>query len=143
MSNSVNKVILIGHLGQEPQIRQLPSGSKLASLRIATGERWKDKTTNEPRERTEWHSVTVLQQASVQFAEKYLRKGDQIYVEGQLRTRKWQDQTGADRYSTEIIIDNYNGQLINLGKRNNDIEEAERDQETSSHIKIDPGDIPF
>ena len=133
----------MGNLGQEPQIKQLPSGTKLASLRIATSERWTDKTTNELRERTEWHSVTILQQATVQFVETYLRKGDQIYVEGRLRTRKWQDQTGADRYSTEILVENYSGQIISLSKGNSSIQETKSSQDARPHINIDPGDIPF
>lgn len=143
MSNSVNQVILVGRLGQEPQIKQLPSGTKLASLRVATSERWTDKTTNELRERTEWHSVTILQQATVQFAETYLRKGDQIYVEGRLRTRKWQDQTGADRYTTEILVENYSGQIISLSKGNSSFQETKSSQDARPHINIDPGDIPF
>jgi single-strand DNA-binding protein len=143
LSNSINKVILVGNLGQEPQIKQLPSGTKLASLRIATSERWTDKTTNELRERTEWHSVTILQQATVQFVETYLRKGDQIYVEGRLRTRKWQDETGADRYSTEILVENYNGQIISLSKGTSSTQETKSSQDARSHINIDLGDIPF
>lgn len=104
MSGSVNKVILIGNLGADPEVKSFQNGGRVANLRIATSESWKDKATGEKKERTEWHSVAVLSDGLVGLVERYLRKGSKIYVEGQLRTRKWQDQSGADRYSTEVVL---------------------------------------
>lgn len=101
---SVNKVILIGNLGQDPEVKSFSSGSKIANLRIATSESWKDKQTGERKERTEWHSVTLQGDGLVGVAERFLRKGSKVYIEGQLRTRKWQDQSGNDRYTTEISL---------------------------------------
>ena len=106
MAGSVNKVILIGNLGQDPEIRSFPSGGKVANLRLATSETWRDKNTGERRERTEWHSVAIYSEPLVRVAEQYLRKGAKIYVEGQLETRKWQDQSGNDRYTTEVALPN-------------------------------------
>ena len=114
MAGSINKVILVGNLGADPEIRDLPSGQKVANLRLATSEQWTDRATGEKRERTEWHSVSVFNQNAVGFAENYLRKGSKIYVEGQLQTRKWQDQTGQDKYSTEVVISTFGGQLTGL-----------------------------
>ena len=104
MARGINKVILIGHLGQDPEVRALPSGSSIANLRIATTESWKDKQSGEFKEQTEWHTV-VLFGRTAEVAAEYLKKGSQVFIEGRLRTRKWQDKTGADRYSTEIIAD--------------------------------------
>lgn len=113
MAGSVNKVILIGNLGQDPEVRSFPNGGKICNLRIATSENWKDKATGERKERTEWHSVTVQGDGLVGVAERFLCKGSKVYIEGQLRTRKWQDQNGADRYSTEISV-GMNGVLTML-----------------------------
>ena len=104
MAGSVNKVILIGNLGADPEVKTFQNGGKIANLRIATSESWKDKTTGEKKERTEWHSVTVTGDGLTGVVERYLRKGAKIYLEGQLRTRKWQDQAGTDRYTTEVVI---------------------------------------
>ena len=104
MAGSVNKVILVGNLGQDPEVRSFPSGGKVANLRIATSETWKDRNTGERKERTEWHSVVINGEGLVGVAERFLRKGSKIYVEGQLRTRKWQDQSGNDRYTTEVSL---------------------------------------
>lgn len=104
MAGSVNKVILIGNLGQDPEVKSFQNGGKIANLRIATSENWKDKQTGERKERTEWHSVTLQGDGLVGVAERFLRKGSKVYVEGQLRSRKWQDQSGNDRYSTEINV---------------------------------------
>jgi len=104
MAGSVNKVILIGNLGQDPEVKSFQNGGKICNLRIATSESWKDKATGERKERTEWHAVTITGDGLVGVAERYLRKGSKVYVEGSLRTRKWQDQSGADRYSTEINL---------------------------------------
>src|SRR5215510_9809375 len=103
MAGSVNKVILIGNLGQDPEVKSFQNGGRIANLRIATSENWKDKNTGERKERTEWHTVVLQSDGLVGVAERYLRKGSKVYIEGSLRTRKWQDQSGNDRYTTEII----------------------------------------
>jgi single-strand DNA-binding protein len=113
---SVNKVIILGHLGRDPEVRSFQNGGKVCNLRIATSESWKDKSTGERKERTEWHSVAIMSEPVARIAEQYLRKGSKVYVEGQLETRKWQDQGGADRYSTEIVLRLYNGTLTILDK---------------------------
>ena len=121
MAGSVNKVIIIGNLGRDPEVRSFPNGGKVVNLRIATSETWKDKTTGERKERTEWHSVAIFNEGLAKIAEQYLRKGSTVYIEGQLETRKWQDQSGADRYSTEVVLRPYNGSLTLLGgKRDGD-----------------------
>jgi single-strand DNA-binding protein len=104
MAGSVNKVILIGNLGQDPEVKSFQNGGRIANLRIATSEQWKDKQTGERKERTEWHSVVIQGDGLVGVAERYLRKGSKVYLEGKLQTRKWQDQSGADRYSTEVVV---------------------------------------
>ena len=104
MAGSVNKVILIGNLGQDPEVKTFQNGGRIANLRIATSENWKDKTTGERKERTEWHTVVLQSDGLVGVAERYLRKGSKVYIEGSLRTRKWQDQSGNDRYSTEVSV---------------------------------------
>ena len=114
MAGSVNKVILIGNLGRDPESRSFQNGGKVVNLRIATSENWKDKSTGDRKEKTEWHSVAIFNENIGRVAEQYLRKGSKVYIEGQLQTRKWQDQSGADRYSTEIVIQNFNGQLTLL-----------------------------
>lgn len=114
MAGSVNKVIIIGNLGKDPESRSFQNGGKVVSLRIATSEQWKDRTSGERKEKTEWHSVSIFQDGAANFAEKYLRKGSKVYVEGQLETRKWQDQQGQDRYSTEVVVRPYNGTLTSL-----------------------------
>jgi single-strand DNA-binding protein len=117
MAGSVNKVILIGNLGRDPESRSFNNGGKVCNLRIATSENWKDKQTGERKERTEWHSVAIFSEGLANVAERYLRKGSKVYIEGQLRTRKWQDQSGNDRYSTEIVIDGFNGSMTMLDGR--------------------------
>ena len=112
--SSVNKVILIGNLGADPEVRSFQNGGRIANLRIATTEQWKDKNTGEKKERTEWHSVVLSSEGLAGVAERYLRKGSKVYIEGQLRTRKWQDQSGQDRYSTEIVVGGHNGVLTML-----------------------------
>jgi single-strand DNA-binding protein len=118
MSGSVNRALIVGNLGADPEIRDLPSGQKVANLTVATNERWKDRQSGEARERTEWHSVSVFDPPSVRYAEQYLRKGAQVYVEGRVQTRKWQDQAGADRYSTEIVVNTIGGKLVGLSVSN-------------------------
>lgn len=117
MSGSVNKVILIGNLGRDPEIRTFQNGGKVANLRIATSEQWKDRNTGERREKTEWHSVAVMSEGLVNVIERYLKKGSKVYVEGQLETRKWQDQSGQDRYTTEVVLRGFNGTLQMLDGR--------------------------
>lgn len=104
MAGSVNKCILIGNLGQDPEVKSFQNGGRIANLRIATSESWKDKATGEKKDRTEWHSVVLQSDGLCSVAERYLKKGSKVYIEGQLRTRKWQDQSGADRYSTEVVV---------------------------------------
>ena len=114
MAGSVNKVILIGNLGQDPEIKSFQNGGRIANLRLATSENWKDKNTGEKKERTEWHTVVLNSDGLVGVAERYLRKGSKIYIEGQLRTRKWQDASGNDRYSTEVSVGGMGGVLTML-----------------------------
>ena len=111
MAGSVNKVILVGNLGQDPEIRTFQNGGKIANLRIATSETWKDRNTGERKERTEWHTVAIYSEPLVRVAEQYLKKGSKVYVEGQLETRKWQDQQGNDRYSTEVALRPFRSEL--------------------------------
>ncbi len=117
MAGSVNKVILVGNLGADPEVKSFQNGGKLCNLRVATSENWKDKATGEPRERTEWHSVVLRSDGLVRVAESYLRKGSKVYLEGQLQTRKWQDQQGNDRYSTEVSVGGFDGKLVMLDGR--------------------------
>ncbi|WP_424974243.1 single-stranded DNA-binding protein [Dinoroseobacter sp. S124A] len=121
MSRSVNKVILIGSLGRDPEVRTFQNGGKVCNLRIATSENWKDRNTGERKERTEWHSVAIMNDPLIRVAEQYLRKGSKVYIEGQLETRKWQDQNGNDRYSTEVVLRPYKSELTMLdGKQQSD-----------------------
>lgn len=117
MSGSVNKVILIGRLGRDPESRSFQNGGKVVNLRVATSEHWKDKQSGERKERTEWHSVAIFSEGLCRVAEQYLRKGSNVYIEGQLETRKWQDQSGADRYSTEITLRGFGSTLTMLDGR--------------------------
>ncbi len=117
MAGSVNKVIIIGNLGRDPEVRTFANGGKVVNLRIATSETWKDKSTGERKERTEWHSVAIFNEAIARLAEQYLSKGSKVYIEGKLETRKWQDQSGQDRYSTEIAIRPYAGDLTMLDSK--------------------------
>ena len=117
MAGSVNKVILVGNLGRDPEVRSFPNGGKVVNLRIATSERWRDKQTGENKERTEWHSVAIFNENLGRIAEQYLRKGSKVYLEGQLETRKWQDQSGQDRYTTEVVLRQFRGELTLLDGR--------------------------
>ena len=117
MAGSVNKVIIIGNLGRDPEVRSFQNGGKVVNLRIATSETWRDRTSGERKERTEWHSVAIFNEPLAKIAEQYLRKGSTVYIEGALETRKWQDQSGQDRYTTEIVLRPYNGNLTLLGGR--------------------------
>jgi single-strand DNA-binding protein len=111
---SVNKVTILGNLGRDPEVRTFQNGGKVCNLRIATSETWKDKSSGEKRERTEWHSVAIFSEGLVRVAEQYLRKGSKVYIEGKLQTRKWADQSGQDRYSTEIVLQGYDATLVML-----------------------------
>lgn len=115
--SSVNKACLLGNLGQDPDVRTTQDGSKIVNMSIATSERWKDRSTGEKRERTEWHRVVIFNEALAGIAEQYLRKGSKVYVEGKLQTRKWTDQSGQDRYTTEVVLQRFNGELVLLGGR--------------------------
>ncbi len=117
MAGSVNKVILVGNLGRDPEVRTFQNGGKVCNLRIATSENWRDRNTGERREKTEWHSVAIFAEPLARIAEQYLRKGSKVYIEGQLETRKWQDQSGQDRYSTEVVLRPYRGELTLLDSR--------------------------
>ena len=117
MAGSVNKVIIVGNLGRDPEVRSFGNGGKVVNLRIATSETWRDKQSGERKERTEWHSVAIYNEALGKIAEQYLKKGSTVYIEGQLETRKWQDQSGADRYTTEVVLRQFRGELTLLGGR--------------------------
>jgi single-strand DNA-binding protein len=114
MAGSVNKVILVGNLGADPEVKSFQNGGKICNLRIATSEDWKDRTTGEKKERTEWHTVVLNSEGLVSVAERFLRKGSKVYIEGQLQTRKWQDASGNDRYTTDIRVGGFDGKLVML-----------------------------
>ena len=117
MAGSVNKVIIIVNLGQDPEVRRFPSGGKVCNFSVATSENWKDRNTGERREKAEWHRVSITSEPLVRVAEQYLRKGSKVYLEGQLETRKWQDQSGQDRYTTEVVLRPYRSELTMLDSR--------------------------
>jgi single-strand DNA-binding protein len=117
MAGSVNKVILVGNLGADPEVRRLPSGDPVVNMRIATSETWRDRNSGERRERTEWHNVAIFNDQLAKVAEQYLKKGMKVYLEGQLQTRKWQDQSGQDRYTTEVVLQKFRGELQMLDSR--------------------------
>jgi single-strand DNA-binding protein len=118
MAGSVNKVILVGNLGKDPEVRRMTSGDPVVNLSIATSESWRDKASGERKEKTEWHRVVIFNKNLAEVAEKYLRKGAKVYVEGQLQTRKWTDKDGAEKYSTEVVLQNFRGELTMLDGRN-------------------------
>lgn len=120
MAGSINKVILVGNLGADPVVSNTQSGAKVVNLRLATSDTWKDKATGERKEKTEWHRIVIFNSALADTAERYLRKGSKVYIEGQLQTRLWKDNTGADRYTTEIVLQNYAGTLMMLDAKNSD-----------------------
>jgi single-strand DNA-binding protein len=128
MAGSVNKVILVGNLGADPEIRRTQDGRPIANLRVATSESWRDKATGERREKTEWHRVVIFSEGLAKIAEQYLKKGSKVYLEGQLQTRKWTDKEGVERYSTEVVLQGFNAQLTMLdraGDRNGAAEDAD------------------
>ena len=127
MAGSINKVILVGNLGADPEIRQTKDGKSIANLSVATSESWKDRNTGERREKTEWHRVVIFNEGLARVAEQYLKKGSKVYVEGQLQTRKWQDQNGQDRYTTEVVLQGFNSNLTMLDGRSGGGGSFERD----------------
>ena len=131
MAGSVNKVIVVGNLGRDPEIRTMPNGDRVANLSVATSETWKDKSSGERKEKTEWHRVTIFNDNIVKVVEQYVKKGSTVYIEGQLQTRKWTDQQGVEKYSTEIVVSRFKGELTMLGGRS---EGGEQKQKVS-----DPG----
>lgn len=150
MAGSVNKVILVGRLGADPEVRNMPNGGKVVNLSVATSERWKDKNSGEQREKTEWHRVVIFSEGLARVAESYLKKGSNVYLEGSLQTRKWQDQSGQDKYSTEIVLQGFNAVLTMLdGKEDAPRQERqpEQRQQRSQAPAFDAGgmddDIPF
>jgi single-strand DNA-binding protein len=143
---SVNKVIVLGNLGRDPEVKSFQNGGRVANISVATSESWKDKNTGERKERVEWHNVAILNDGLVGVAEKYLRKGSKVYVEGQLRTRKWQDQSGNDRYSTEIVLQGFGAQLVLLDAREgggNQQRSDDRGQSQDNWGGDDLDDVPF
>lgn len=128
MAGSLNKVMIIGNLGADPEVRTFQNGGKVCNLRIATSETWKDKNTGERRDKTEWHSVSIFADGLVRICEQYLKKGSKVFVEGSLQTRKWQDQSGADRYSTEVVLQGFNGTLTMLDSRGTSSENFDRSE---------------
>ena len=149
MSGSLNKVLLIGRLGADPEIKQMVNGKNVARLSLATSQSWKDKNTGEKKQKTEWHRVVIFNEGLVNVVQQYLKKGSQVYIEGQLSTRKWRDeQSGQDKYSTEVVIQGYNSSLTMLGGRsgvensNQDTSSLPKDEVPSSSIDLDD-EIPF
>ena len=118
MAGSVNKVIIMGNLGKDPEIRNFPNGGRVCNFSVATSETWRDKNSGEKQERTQWHNISILSEPLVNIAERFLKKGSKVYLEGQLETRKWQDQAGNDRYTTEVVLRNFRGELTLLDGRN-------------------------
>lgn len=141
----MNKVILCGRLGHDPEVRNFPNGGKVVNLRLATSETWKDKNSGERKERTEWHSVVIFNEPVGNIAEKYLRKGSEVIIEGQLETRKWQDQQGNDRYSTEVVVRPFSGGLTLVGGRGGDGASSggQQQQEQRWTDSVDTDEIPF
>ena len=130
-NRGINRVILVGHLGQDPEVRYMPNGNAVANFSVATSESWKDKQTGETRDRTEWHRVVVFGKLA-EIAGEYIKKGTQVYLEGQLQTRKWQDQSGQDRYTTEVVINPLGGTLQMLGSRENSADDSGNSTQTTS-----------
>jgi single-strand DNA-binding protein len=138
MAGSVNKVILVGNLGADPEIRQTQDGRPIVNLRLATSENWRDKATGERREKTEWHRVVIFNENLAKIAEQYLKKGSKVYIEGQLQTRKWQDQSGQDRYSTEVVLQQYRGELTMLDGKRDGAGAGESDQRNGDFGRSGP-----
>lgn len=140
MAGSVNKVILIGNLGRDPEVRTMQNGGKVCNLSVATSDRWKDRTTGEPQEKTEWHRVVIFDDRLCDVAERYLQKGAKVYLEGELQTRKWQDQSGVDKYTTEVVLRKFRGQLTMLDSRGGS--SGGFGDQNESYGSSDPGGAP-
>jgi single-strand DNA-binding protein len=140
MSGSVNKVILVGRLGRDPEVRHTQGGDKVVNMTVATSERWTNKTSGERQEKTEWHRIVIFDQNIADVAEKYLEKGSHVYLEGQLQTRKWTDKSGVEKYSTEIVLQRFRGTLTMLGSKGEGGERQERQHEPAPPLD---DDIPF
>ena len=144
MAGSVNKVIIVGNLGRDPEVRRMQNGDRVANLRIATSESWRDKQTGERKEKTEWHAVSIMNDRLSEVAEKYLRKGSKVYVEGSLQTRKWTDKEGNEKFSTEVVIGRFKGDLTILDGRADDAGDVSQRDTGRSGGPVDLGDdIPF
>jgi single-strand DNA-binding protein len=143
VSSSLNKAIVIGNLGKDPEVRFMPDGSKVASFSVATNEYWEDKATGEKKERTEWHRISIFNERLAEVTEKYIRKGTKVYIEGRIQTRKWIDKTGAERFTTEIVLGRFKGELVILDSKkfDDDIQEPRKDS-VPADIAIDD-EIPF
>ena len=149
--SSLNRVMLIGNLGRDPETRTFQSGGKVCNFSMATSERWKDKNTGEQRERTQWHNIAVFNEHLVRIAEQYLQKGSKVFVEGQMETRKWQDQNGNDRYTTEVVLRPFNGTIVMLGEKGENSGSQSQSGtsynqdrgRTPPHDPIDDDSIPF
>lgn len=139
---SINKVILVGNLGNDPEIRYMPNGDAVANITIATSESWRDKATGEQREKTEWHRVALFGKLA-EISGQYLKKGSQVYIEGQLQTRKWKDQSGQDRYTTEVVVKGFNGVMQMLGSRNQSQEQPSQPQEPQKPAKPQSNEPPM
>ena len=151
MAGSINKVILVGNLGRDPEVRRMQNGGELVNLSIATSEQWRDKNSNEKKEKTEWHRVVIFNENLVRVAKDFLQKGKKVYIEGQLQTRKWQDQSGNDRYSTEVVLGKFRGELQILDGRNSSLDSQQNLSDESNSSQSIPesigedfdDDIPF
>ena len=153
MAGSVNKVIIMGNLGKDPEIRNFPNGGRVCNFSVATSESWRDKNSGEKQERTQWHNISILSDPLVNIAERFLKKGSKVYLEGQLETRKWQDNSGSDRYSTEIVLRPYKGEITlidnkadsNMSNESTNNDQMDEIQENSVSPNVDDFDdeIPF
>lgn len=146
MAGSVNKAILVGNLGVDPKINNLPSGQKVANLRVATSQSWTDRDSAQRREQTEWHSVSIYDPSTVDYVSQYLKKGDRVYIEGKIQTRKWQDQSGTDQFSTEVVVNSIGGKLVGLSSQDpGRLTRAENETFDDRRATNSPdfGDIPF
>jgi single-strand DNA-binding protein len=142
MAGSLNKVILIGNLGKDPDVRFMPDGSKVTSFSLATSDVWKDKVTGERKDKTEWHRISIFNERLVEIIEKYVRKGTKLYIEGQLQTRKWTDQSGTERFTTEVVLGKFRGEMVILDPKKGDTESDGRNDSIPSDIPLDD-DLPF
>ena len=142
MAGSLNKVSILGNLGKDPEIRFLPDGSKMSSFSLATSESWKDKSTGERKEKTEWHRIVVFNEHLAEIVEKYVRKGTKLYVEGQLQTRKWTDSNGVEKFVTEIVLSRFKGELVLLDSKKSDFDKSSDGADNSPSQSVDD-EIPF